>query len=152
VRPAARACEASLRRLGTDRLDQYLLRWRGPVPLAENVEGVPIPVMAYSPIEQARILGNAVLRDIAARYDASPVQVALAWVLRQDGVCAIRGPAGRITWTRTARRSTSGWIAMTWPRWTRNSRRPFTRSRPRCSDGHNSLTACPEYPGSAHSV
>ena len=29
------------------------------------------------------------LRDIAARRDASPVQVALAWVLRQDGVCVI---------------------------------------------------------------
>jgi diketogulonate reductase-like aldo/keto reductase len=48
-----------------------------------------LPVMASSPIEQARILGNAVLRDIAARYDTSPVQVALAWVLRQDGVRAI---------------------------------------------------------------
>jgi diketogulonate reductase-like aldo/keto reductase len=34
----ARACEASLRRLGTDRLDLYLLHWRGPVPLAETVE------------------------------------------------------------------------------------------------------------------
>jgi diketogulonate reductase-like aldo/keto reductase len=32
-----RACEASLRRLGTDRLDLYLLHWRGSVPLAETV-------------------------------------------------------------------------------------------------------------------
>jgi diketogulonate reductase-like aldo/keto reductase len=31
------ACEASLRRLGTDRLDLYLLHWRGPVPLEETV-------------------------------------------------------------------------------------------------------------------
>ncbi|MGU3314269.1 aldo/keto reductase [Sphingomonas sp. M6A6_1c] len=31
------ACEASLRRLGTDRLDLYLLHWRGGVPLAETV-------------------------------------------------------------------------------------------------------------------
>ena len=45
--------------------------------------------MAYSPIEQGRLLGSPVLRDIAARHDASPVQIALAWVLRQDGVCAI---------------------------------------------------------------
>ena len=30
----SRACEASLRRLGTDRLDLYLLHWRGGVPLA----------------------------------------------------------------------------------------------------------------------
>jgi diketogulonate reductase-like aldo/keto reductase len=32
-----RACEASLRRLGTDRIDLYLLHWRGGVPLAETV-------------------------------------------------------------------------------------------------------------------
>ena len=45
--------------------------------------------MAYSPVEQGRVLANPVLRDIAARIDASPVQVALAWVLRLDNVCAI---------------------------------------------------------------
>jgi diketogulonate reductase-like aldo/keto reductase len=142
------ACRGSLRRLNTDRLDLYLLHWRGHVPLAETVEafiglqadglirnwGVSnfdvadmdelaalpggqgaatdqvlynlsrrapefelfplceergIPVMAYSPIEQGRILGNPVLRDIATRHDASPAQIALAWVLRRDNVCAI---------------------------------------------------------------
>jgi diketogulonate reductase-like aldo/keto reductase len=31
------ACEGSLRRLGTDRLDLYLLHWRGSVPLDETV-------------------------------------------------------------------------------------------------------------------
>jgi diketogulonate reductase-like aldo/keto reductase len=31
------ACERSLKRLGTDRLDLYLLHWRGGVPLAETV-------------------------------------------------------------------------------------------------------------------
>jgi diketogulonate reductase-like aldo/keto reductase len=31
------ACEASLKRLGTDRLDLYLLHWRGGTPLAETV-------------------------------------------------------------------------------------------------------------------
>src|SRR5690606_2360723 len=31
------ACEASLRRLNTDRLDLYLLHWRGEHPLAETV-------------------------------------------------------------------------------------------------------------------
>lgn len=31
------ACENSLRRLGTDRLDSYLLHWRGAVPLAETI-------------------------------------------------------------------------------------------------------------------
>lgn len=33
------ACDASLKRLRTDRLDLYLLHWRGSVPLAETVEG-----------------------------------------------------------------------------------------------------------------
>lgn len=33
-----RACESSLKRLGTDRLDLYLLHWRGRYPLAETVE------------------------------------------------------------------------------------------------------------------
>ena len=35
-----RACEASLSRLGTDRLDLYLLHWRGGVPLADTVAGL----------------------------------------------------------------------------------------------------------------
>jgi diketogulonate reductase-like aldo/keto reductase len=35
---AVAACERSLRRLGTDRIDLYLLHWRGSVPLAETVE------------------------------------------------------------------------------------------------------------------
>ena len=33
-----RACEASLKRLGTDRIDLYLLHWRGGVPLSQTVE------------------------------------------------------------------------------------------------------------------
>jgi diketogulonate reductase-like aldo/keto reductase len=35
-----KACERSLRRLGTDRLDLYLLHWRGNVPLAETLDGL----------------------------------------------------------------------------------------------------------------
>jgi diketogulonate reductase-like aldo/keto reductase len=37
-----RACQGSLRRLNTDRLDPYLLHWRGPVPLGETVEAIAI--------------------------------------------------------------------------------------------------------------
>jgi diketogulonate reductase-like aldo/keto reductase len=35
-----RACENSLRRLSTDRIDLYLLHWRGGAPLAATVEGM----------------------------------------------------------------------------------------------------------------
>ncbi len=35
-----RACEGSLRRLKVERLDLYLLHWRGGVPLAETVEAM----------------------------------------------------------------------------------------------------------------
>ena len=34
-----RACEASLARLRTDRIDLYLLHWRGGVPLADTIAG-----------------------------------------------------------------------------------------------------------------
>ena len=142
------ACQRSLRRLRTDRIDLYLLHWRGPVPLAETVEAfetlaragqirgwgvsnldpadmqelwsVPggqgvltdqvlynpsrrgiepdllpwcrahrIPIMAYSPIEQGRILKRKALREVAARHGATPAQVALAWAMRDGGVCVI---------------------------------------------------------------
>lgn len=142
-----RACEGSLKRLGTDRLDLYLLHWRGRVPLAETVEGMErlveagliarwgvsnldtddmeellavggktcatdqilynltrraseldllpwlgeraIPIMAYSPVEQGRLLGHAALAEIAKRHNASPAQIALAWLLTQPGILAI---------------------------------------------------------------
>jgi len=37
ARGAITACERSLRRLGVERLDCYLLHWRGGIPLAETV-------------------------------------------------------------------------------------------------------------------
>ncbi|MGO8919118.1 MAG: aldo/keto reductase [Stellaceae bacterium] len=145
---AVAACERSLKRLATDRIDLYLLHWRGEVPLAETLEafdtlrrsgkirhyGVSnfdlddmqelwrlaggadtqtnqllynlgrrgiewdllpwlhrhrVPVMAYSPIEQGRLLGKRALAAIAKRRGATPAQVALAWLLHQDGVIAI---------------------------------------------------------------
>jgi diketogulonate reductase-like aldo/keto reductase len=155
------ACERSLERLRTDRLDLYLLHWRGGTPLKETLEafealrdagkirhwgvsnldlsdmeelmGLPggkgcatnqvlynlsrrgiefdllpwcrkrkIPVMAYSPIEQGRILKNATLKTIASHHGATAAQVALAWLLRQDGVIAIP-KAGTIAHVRENR-------------------------------------------------
>jgi diketogulonate reductase-like aldo/keto reductase len=56
------------------------------LPLCQRSD---VPVMAYSPIEQGRVLRHVTLKTIAARLGVTPAQVALAWVLRQDGVCAI---------------------------------------------------------------
>ena len=142
------ACERSLKKLKSDRIDLYLLHWRGSVPLEETIEafaglveagkicdwgvsnfdisdmgeiwkspegnGVAtnqvlynlsrrgiefdlmpwcrkhkLPVMAYSPIEQGRLLGSPALREVAQRHGATPAQVALAWVMRHDDVIAI---------------------------------------------------------------
>jgi diketogulonate reductase-like aldo/keto reductase len=142
------ACERSLRNLSTDRIDLYLLHWRGPTPLAETVEafedlvsagkirhwGVSnfdlddmeellalthgkrvqvnqvlynlsrrgiehdllpwsrergIPVMAYSPFDQGRLLRHSRLDALARKYGATPAQIALAWTIRADGVIAI---------------------------------------------------------------
>lgn len=147
-RATVAACERSLRRLGTDRIDLYLLHWRGGTPLAETVaafadlrrdgkirhwgvsnldladmrelvaapgggdvatnqvlynltrRGIEhdllpwcrerrIPVMAYSPIEQGRMLAQPALKAVAGRHGATPAQVALAWLTRQDGLIVI---------------------------------------------------------------
>jgi diketogulonate reductase-like aldo/keto reductase len=56
------------------------------IPWARNFG---MPLMAYSPIEQGRLLRHPVIHAIAERHDATPVQIALAWVLRWPDVCAI---------------------------------------------------------------
>jgi diketogulonate reductase-like aldo/keto reductase len=45
--------------------------------------------MAYSPIEQGRLGRDRTLAAIAARHDATPSQIALAWVLRQPDMMVI---------------------------------------------------------------
>jgi diketogulonate reductase-like aldo/keto reductase len=144
------ACERSLRRLRTDRIDLYLLHWPGSVPLAETVEaftrvqaegkirhyGVSnfaaadiqaltraeiqtnqvlynltrrgiewdllpslrqrhIPIMAYSPIEQGRVLRDRKLGEFARRHGMTPAQTALAWLLAKDDVIVIPKTARR---------------------------------------------------------
>jgi diketogulonate reductase-like aldo/keto reductase len=141
------ACERSLKRMKLERIDLYLLHWRGGAPLSETYEaffrlraagkiadfGVSnfdtddmeeaasldkgltgsdqvlyclsrrgpeydllpwlrqrsIPLMAYSPLDQGRLLGNATLKKLAADLRCTPAQLALAWVLAQPGVVTI---------------------------------------------------------------
>jgi diketogulonate reductase-like aldo/keto reductase len=53
-----------------------------------------IPIMAYSPIgsnaaEQKRMFGSASIKKIAARHNATPAQIALAWLLRHPDLVVI---------------------------------------------------------------
>ena len=48
-----------------------------------------IPIMAYSPIEQGRLLRDRVLTTVANRHRATTAQIALAWVLRQPDMMVI---------------------------------------------------------------
>lgn len=48
-----------------------------------------MPVMAYSPIEQGRLLSSPVLLELGEKHKASAAQIALAWVLRDSLVIPI---------------------------------------------------------------
>ena len=49
-----------------------------------------IPIIAYSPVGHGgQLLRNPTLKKIAQSHDATPAQIALAWVLRQPDVIAI---------------------------------------------------------------
>lgn len=48
-----------------------------------------LALTAYAPIAKAQVNDDPVMRAIATKYGASPVQIALAWLLAQDGVVAI---------------------------------------------------------------
>lgn len=48
-----------------------------------------VPVIAYSPIEQGRILDEPTLRQIAAKHGTTTAQIALAWVLSHPNILAI---------------------------------------------------------------
>jgi diketogulonate reductase-like aldo/keto reductase len=48
-----------------------------------------IPIMAYSPTEQGRLLAHPVLAAIADRHRVTPAQIALAWVIQHPLVNAI---------------------------------------------------------------
>jgi diketogulonate reductase-like aldo/keto reductase len=68
----------------------YNLARRGPeYALLPWLAQHRIPPMAYSPIEQGRLLECPALQPIALQHNATPAQIALAWVLQHDGVNAI---------------------------------------------------------------
>ena len=68
----------------------YNLSRRGPefdlIPWCENHN---IPVMAYAPIEQGRIMKNRDLLELAGKLNVAPSVLALAWVIRNPLMIAI---------------------------------------------------------------
>jgi diketogulonate reductase-like aldo/keto reductase len=95
---------AAGRAVATDQV-LYNLTRRGPeYDLLPWCAEHGVPVMAYSPVEQGRLLDEPALRAVADRHDATPAQVALAWVLRRPGTIAIPKTAtpARITENRGA--------------------------------------------------
>jgi diketogulonate reductase-like aldo/keto reductase len=68
----------------------YNLTRRGPeFDLMPWCDQQHIPLMAYSPIEQGRLLGNRVLAEIATECGVTPAAIALAWTMRNGNVIAI---------------------------------------------------------------
>ncbi|MDB5619470.1 aldo/keto reductase [Tardiphaga sp.] len=58
-------------------------------PLRKYLSAKSIPLVAYCPLAQGKVADNTVLQGIGAKHNASAAQVALKWLLDQDGVCAI---------------------------------------------------------------
>lgn len=48
-----------------------------------------IPIMAYSPVEQGRLLQQPALKTIAQQRQVTPAQIAIAWLLHQQDVVVI---------------------------------------------------------------
>jgi aldehyde reductase len=77
------------RELQTDQVLYNLTRRGAEWDLLPWLRERGIPLMAYSPIEQGRLLRHRALADFAKRRGMTPAQVALAWLLSQDDVIAI---------------------------------------------------------------
>lgn len=58
-------------------------------PLLAYLRAHAIPLVAYCPLAQGKVAKNKVLQKIGKKHNASAAQVALKWLLDQDGVAAI---------------------------------------------------------------
>src|SRR6266700_8275205 len=57
--------------------------------LRQYLTAKSIPLVAYCPLAQGRVASDPVLSEIGAKHNASAAQVALKWLLDQNGVAAI---------------------------------------------------------------
>lgn len=58
-------------------------------PIRKYMAAKSIPLVAYCPLAQGRAASNEALVAIGKKHNASAAQVALKWLLDQDGVAAI---------------------------------------------------------------
>lgn len=58
-------------------------------PIRNYLASHAISLVAYRPLAQGRIADYPAMTEIARKYDVTPAQVALKWLLDQDGVAAI---------------------------------------------------------------
>jgi 2,5-diketo-D-gluconate reductase B len=58
-------------------------------PLRKYLAAKSIPLVAYCPLAQGRFATDETLAGIGRKHDATAAQVALKWLLDQDGVAAI---------------------------------------------------------------
>ncbi len=58
-------------------------------PILSYLRAHDMMLVAHVPLAQGRLTEHPALKAIAARHDATPAQVALKWLLDQDGVAAI---------------------------------------------------------------
>src|SRR4051794_7662229 len=58
-------------------------------PLRKYLAAKSIPLVAYCPLAQGRVASDETLGRIGKKHNASAAQVALKWLLDQDGVAAI---------------------------------------------------------------
>ena len=63
-----------------------------------------VGVMAYSPLDEGRLVSSRALAEIAATLGAAPAELALAWSMRDPNVVAIP-KAGRLGHVRSNRRA-----------------------------------------------
>jgi diketogulonate reductase-like aldo/keto reductase len=63
---AVKACKRSLKRLGTDHLDMYLLHWRGDIPLSETIEAFQLLKQSGLILEYG--ISNLDLHDMAEAF------------------------------------------------------------------------------------
>jgi 2,5-diketo-D-gluconate reductase B len=82
-----RALDLGIAPIAALQVECHVYLWQEPLAALCRQHGLALT--AYSPIAKAQVNDDPVLQGIAARHGATPVQVALAWLMAQDNLVAI---------------------------------------------------------------